>query len=115
MNLGQSVFNQLTLFGKICNFGFQVAPAELETILLTHPKIKDAAVIGVPNKEAGELPRAFVVRSEDITEQEILNFVADKVAPYKKLRGGIEFLESIPKNVTGKTLRSALVVFKHKL
>ncbi|XP_031571386.1 4-coumarate--CoA ligase 1-like isoform X2 [Actinia tenebrosa] len=95
--------------------GFQVAPAEIEAILLTHPKIKDAAVIGVPNEEAGELPKAFVVRSEGITKQDILHFVAVKVAPYKRLRGGIEFVESIPKNVTGKILRRALVAFKHKL
>lgn len=100
--------------GSLCNICFQVAPAELEAILLTHPKIKDAAVVGVPKKEAGELPKAFVVRSGVITKQEIFDFVSDRVAPYKKLRGGIEFLEGIPKNVTGKTLRRALVL-KHKL
>ncbi|RDD39450.1 4-coumarate--CoA ligase 1 [Trichoplax sp. H2] len=89
--------------------GFQVAPAELEELLLTHPKVADAAVIGVPDVDAGELPKAFVVkRANDITEEEIIAFIASEVGPHKKLRGGVEFIESIPKSASGKILRRQL-------
>lgn len=90
--------------------GFQVAPAELEEILRDHPKIADAAVIGIPDERSGELPRAFVVAkvTDEITEKEIQDYVAKKVAVYKKLDGGVEFVTSIPKNATGKILRREL-------
>ncbi len=87
--------------------GYQVAPAELEALLLTHPAIADAAVVGVPNEEAGELPKAFVVKKKDVTVEDILIFVAEQVAPYKKIRL-VEFLEAIPKAPSGKILRRLL-------
>lgn len=88
--------------------GFQVPPAELEALLHTHPNILDVAVVGIPDDEAGELPKAFIVRKGDITEKEIIDFVADKVSPHKKLRGGVEFIEQIPKTASGKILKREL-------
>ena len=88
--------------------GFQVPPAELEALLLSHPKIADAAVIGVPDDEAGELPKAFVVPNGDLTDQEVMEFVADKVAPHKKIRV-VEMTDEIPKSASGKILRRVLV------
>lgn len=87
--------------------GFQVAPAELEEILRDHPKIADAAVVGISNPLTGELPRAFVVKkpNQEVTEKEIQDFVTEKVASYKKIDGGVQFLEAIPKNATGKIMR----------
>lgn len=89
--------------------GFQVPPAELEEVLRDHPDIADAAVIGVPHSVAGELPRAYVVtKNPSLTEKEVKDFVAKKVAEYKRLEGGVEFIETIPKNATGKILRREL-------
>jgi len=88
--------------------GFQVPPAELEAILIAHPNIDDVAVIGVPDIEAGELPKAFVVRRGNVTAEEIMAFVAKKVQPQKKLRGGVEFVDQIPKSASGKILRRML-------
>ncbi|HEX2240171.1 MAG TPA: AMP-binding protein, partial [Actinomycetota bacterium] len=88
--------------------GLQVAPAELEALLLSHPQISDAAVIGVPDEEAGELPKAFVVTSGDLSEDEIKSFVASKVAPHKKIRF-VEFVDEIPKSASGKILRRVLI------
>ncbi len=75
--------------------GFQVPPAELEALLNTHPAVADVAVIGIPDEEAGELPKAFVVKKQGVeaTEQEIHDFVDKHVAPHKKLRGGVEFVK----------------------
>ena len=87
--------------------GFQVPPAELEAILITHPAIADCAVIGVPDEEAGELPKAFVVCSGEVTDDEILEFVAAKVSPQKKVRI-LERIEEIPKSASGKILRRQL-------
>ncbi|MBL8859635.1 MAG: AMP-binding protein [Planctomycetes bacterium] len=87
--------------------GWQVAPAELEALLVTHPAIADAAVVGVDDGECGELPKAFVVRRADITADEIMAFVAERVAPYKKLRL-LSFVERIPKSPSGKILRRVL-------
>ncbi|CAG9818024.1 unnamed protein product [Phaedon cochleariae] len=89
---------------------FQVAPAELEALLLTHPAVQDSAVIGLPNEEAGELPLAFIVKKSgrNITEREIERFVEDNVSPQKRLRGGVIFLNEIPRNPTGKILRRVL-------
>ncbi len=88
--------------------GFQVAPAELEAILLTHPAILDAAVIPSADQEAGEAPKAFVVLRSEATSQEILDFVTARVAPFKKIRH-IEFTDTIPKSTSGKILRRVLI------
>ncbi|KAF9350442.1 putative fatty-acid--CoA ligase FadD10 [Mortierella sp. AD094] len=93
--------------------GFQVAPAELEALLLDHPLISDAAVIGVENKEqATEVPLAFVVKApgpgQALTEKEIEDYVASKVAAHKKLRGGVRFIDVVPKSAAGKILRKDL-------
>lgn len=89
--------------------GYQVPPAELEALLLTHPKIADAAVIGVLDQEGEEIPKAFVVRQPgaDMSAEEVMAFVADRVAPHKKVRA-VEFIETIPKSVSGKILRKDL-------
>jgi acyl-CoA synthetase (AMP-forming)/AMP-acid ligase II len=88
--------------------GFQVAPAELEALLLTHPQIADAAVIPVPDEEAGEVPKAFVVARGALTAGDVIAFVEGKVAHYKRIRHA-EFVEAIPKSASGKILRRVLV------
>lgn len=90
--------------------GFQVPPAELEEILRSHDKILDCAVIGIPHDTAGEAPKACVVLKPNMTatEKEIKDFVASKVANYKKLEGGVDFVDVIPKNLSGKILRREL-------
>lgn len=90
--------------------GMQVAPAELEGVLLTHEAIADAAVIGVQDEEAGELPKAFVVLkpNREISAEEIMAYVAERVAPHKKIRR-VEFVAQIPKSASGKILRRLLV------
>lgn len=88
---------------------FQVAPAELEGLLCKHPHVADAAVVGVPDEEAGELPKAYVIRkSNEVSEAELMEYVAQHVSPQKRLRGGVEFVSEIPKNPSGKILRRAL-------
>lgn len=89
---------------------FQVAPAELEALLLTHNSIQDAAVIGLPNEEAGELPLAFIVKKpgKNVTEREVEKFVEDNVSVQKRLRGGVIFINEIPRNASGKILRRVL-------
>jgi len=89
---------------------FQVAPAELEALLLTHDKIADAAVIGKPDIEAGELPKAYVVLKKDqsFSSNELADWVAARVAPFKRLTGGVEFVDMIPKSPSGKILRRLL-------
>jgi acyl-CoA synthetase (AMP-forming)/AMP-acid ligase II len=90
--------------------GHQVAPAELEAVLLSHEAIADAAVVGVPDEGSGELPKAFVVRHEShpgLAAEDVLAFVAERVAPYKKVRL-VEFLDRIPKSAAGKILRKEL-------
>jgi len=89
--------------------GFQVPPAELEAVLLAHHAVADAAVIPVPDEEAGEIPKACVVRSGDVTAQELIDHVAARVAHYKRVRR-VEFVDSIPKSATGKILRRQLVL-----
>lgn len=90
--------------------GFQVPPAELEEIIRTHPQILDAGVIGVPHPINGETPRAFVVSKpgSTVTEKEIQEYVAKKVASYKRVDGGVQFIDAIPKNATGKIMRRKL-------
>ncbi|XP_019931273.3 luciferin 4-monooxygenase [Aedes albopictus] len=89
---------------------FQVPPAELEAVLLSHPKVKDAAVIGVPDEKAGELPMAFVVAADgvQVNEREIIKFVNDQMSVQKHLHGGVRFINEIPKTASGKILRRAL-------
>ncbi len=107
--------------------GFQVPPAELEGLLATHPKIADVAVIGVYEESlASEVPRAYIVldASEDDgvgrkkkgkdTEREIVDWVTERVAPHKRLRGGVRFVEQIPKSASGKILRRLLKVEAEK-
>jgi acyl-CoA synthetase (AMP-forming)/AMP-acid ligase II len=88
--------------------GYQIAPAELEALLLTHPAISDAAVIPLRDEEAGEIPKAFVVASESITADDVTRFVAERVAPYKKIRA-VEIVDQIPKSPSGKILRRVLI------
>jgi acyl-CoA synthetase (AMP-forming)/AMP-acid ligase II len=88
--------------------GFQVPPAELEALLLTHPQVADAAVVGVPDEEAGELPKAFVVAGDEVSDDEIMDFVAERVSPQKRVRI-VERIEEIPKSPSGKILRRVLV------
>ncbi|MFT3716810.1 MAG: 4-coumarate--CoA ligase family protein [Gordonia sp. (in: high G+C Gram-positive bacteria)] len=89
--------------------GYQVPPAELEALLLTHPKIADAAVVGAHDDEGEEVPKAFVVTQpgQDLTADEVMEFTAERVAPYKKVRQ-VEFIDAIPKSSAGKILRKDL-------
>ncbi|HKP41914.1 4-coumarate--CoA ligase family protein [Mycobacterium sp.] len=89
--------------------GYQVPPAELEALLLSHPSIADAAVVGVNDSEGEEVPKAFVVKQSgaELTEDEVIEFVAGQVAPYKKVRQ-VEFIQAIPKSASGKILRKDL-------
>ncbi|WP_402469036.1 AMP-binding protein [Isoptericola aurantiacus] len=89
--------------------GYQVPPAELEALLIAHPKIADAAVVGVPDGAGEELPKAFVVLAEgaEMSAEDVMEYVAAKVAPYKKVRL-VEFTHAIPKSAAGKILRKDL-------
>ena len=89
--------------------GFQVPPAELEGLLLTHPAVADAAVIGIPDDECGEIPKAFVTLKpgQEATAEEIQEFIAGQVATYKQVRM-LEFIDQIPKSASGKILRREL-------
>ncbi|WP_399886199.1 4-coumarate--CoA ligase family protein [Streptomyces sp. BBFR51] len=90
--------------------GFQVAPAELEALLLTHPGIADAAVIGAYNDDGNEVPHAFVVRQQaaaELSEGEIMMYVAERVAPYKRVRR-VTFVDGVPRAASGKILRRQL-------
>ena len=88
--------------------GMQIAPAELEAVLLGHPGIADAAVIPLADEEAGQVPKAFVVLKGELAPADILAYVAARVAPYKKLRS-VEVTDHIPKSPSGKILRRILV------
>lgn len=108
--------------------GWQVAPAEIEAVLLTHPQVIGAAVLGVPDAQGeGELPRAFVIRKptvyneaatsygmgeegnqNDVSEKDIKAFVAERLARYKYLDGGVQFVTEIPRNASGKALKAKL-------
>ncbi|KAL1304952.1 hypothetical protein AAFC00_003862 [Neodothiora populina] len=94
--------------------GFQVPPAELEGLLVAHPKIDDVAVIGIFRDDlASEVPRAYVTPAKGVEagpalEKEIVDWLAAKVANHKKLRGGVRFIDEVPKSVSGKILRRKL-------
>ncbi|XP_076924828.1 peroxisomal OPC-8:0-CoA ligase 1-like [Bidens hawaiensis] len=90
--------------------GYQVPPAELEALLLTHPEIDDCAVIPFPDKDVGQFPMAYVVRKKgsNLTEKGVMEFAAKQVAPYKRIRR-VAFIGSVPKNPSGKILRKDLI------
>ncbi|KAJ4866760.1 4-coumarate--CoA ligase-like 8 [Raphanus sativus] len=90
--------------------GYQVPPAELEALLLSHPDILDAAVIPIPDKEAGQCPMAFVQRKpeRDLSKKQVIDFISKQVAPYKRIRK-VAFIDSVPKTASGKTLRKVLI------
>jgi acyl-CoA synthetase (AMP-forming)/AMP-acid ligase II len=104
--------------------GLQVAPAEIEGLLITHPHVLEAAVVGIPEASAAdhaaehnsdavahsEVPRAYVVRvpGTHISADEVKDFVKYKLAQYKQLRGGVVFIDELPKNALGKILRREL-------
>ncbi|HET8592844.1 MAG TPA: AMP-binding protein [Solirubrobacterales bacterium] len=87
--------------------GYQVAPAELEAVLVSHPKVRDAGVIGVPMEDGGEAPKACVVCDGGLDIEELIAYVAERVAPYKRIRE-VERVEEIPKSASGKILRRLL-------
>lgn len=89
--------------------GYQIAPAELEALLLSHPKIMDAACIGVLDDDKQEIPKAFVAAAPDsgLTAEDVMEFVASHVAPHKKVRR-VEFIDQIPKSSSGKIMRRDL-------
>jgi 4-coumarate--CoA ligase len=94
--------------------GFQVAPAELEGLLVSHPKVNDVAVMGIYDAtQATEIPRAYIVPAQRVrrgkeTEEEIAKWLAVRVAGHKRLRGGVRFVDAIPKTASGKILRRVL-------
>jgi acyl-CoA synthetase (AMP-forming)/AMP-acid ligase II len=88
--------------------GYQVSPAELEEVLLSHPAVADAAVVASPDELAGEVPKAFVVLRSAAGAEELLQYVAQRVSPYQEIRR-VEFTEEIPKSPTGKILRRVLI------
>ncbi len=92
--------------------GFQVAPPELEAVLLGHPSIIDCAVIGLkaPKNSDAELPRAYIVRrpGSSISEQEVHALIGERLAKYKALTGGVVFVDEIPKSASGKILKRVL-------
>ncbi|VEN47280.1 unnamed protein product [Callosobruchus maculatus] len=90
--------------------GYQVPPAELEEIIRDIPEVEDAAVIGIPHPINGEAPRAYVVpkKGKTVLPEAVQSYVADKVAKYKQLSGGVAVVQEIPKNPTGKILRRNL-------
>jgi acyl-CoA synthetase (AMP-forming)/AMP-acid ligase II len=102
----------VTLTGRLKELikvsGFQVAPAELEAVLTSHPAIADACVAGVPDERTGERPKAWVVVSGPCDTSELYAYVEERVAPYKKLVA-IEPIDELPRTMTGKLLRRVLL------
>ncbi|XP_064093597.1 uncharacterized protein LOC135206196 isoform X2 [Macrobrachium nipponense] len=90
--------------------GFQVSPSELELVLLGHDGVSEVAVIGVPHDRTGEAPRAYVVPAPGahLDAKQLQEYVRDRVVPYKQMTGGIVFVDSLPRNLTGKLLRKKL-------
>lgn len=88
-----------------------MAPSEVEDALLQLPGVADAGVVGIPHPRHGEVPRAYVVRSDrhpNLTEEELQQHLGTRLAPHKQLLGGIKFVDELPKNPTGKLLRRVL-------
>ncbi|KOC62438.1 Luciferin 4-monooxygenase [Habropoda laboriosa] len=92
--------------------GYQVSPSEIESVILKHPSVKDAAVMGIPDELSGELPMALVVRQpgSNISSKEIVDFTNSYLSPQKRLRGGVKFVASIPKTPSGKIVRRELPI-----
>jgi acyl-CoA synthetase (AMP-forming)/AMP-acid ligase II len=88
--------------------GYQVAPAELEHLLLEHPAVADAAVVRRPDPEAGEVPVAYVALRGQATAEELMAHVAERVAPYKRIRA-VELTGEVPRSPSGKLLRRLLI------
>ncbi|KAK7075059.1 hypothetical protein SK128_006952 [Halocaridina rubra] len=88
--------------------GLQVSPSELEEILRQHPQVLDVGVVGIPHERSGEVPRAYVVTKSKISADDIHSFLDNRVAPHKKLSGGVVFVDELPKTNTGKILRKDL-------
>ncbi|MBV9047598.1 MAG: AMP-binding protein, partial [Solirubrobacterales bacterium] len=87
--------------------GLQVPPAELEGLLCAHPSVADAAVIGVPDETASEVPKAFVVARGEVTADQLIGWVAERVAPHKRICA-VEFVDAVPRLPSGKTVRRVL-------
>ncbi len=87
---------------------YQVAPAELEGLLLGHPAVADVAVIPVPDERAGQIPKAYVVKKQEVSGEELMAWLAERVAPQKRVRQ-VEFTDAIPKSASGKILRRELI------
>lgn len=113
--------NYLHIFDRVKDLikykGFQVAPSELENIIIRHPLVREAAVVATwSEREATELPLAFVVLDRVVGDkarlrevrEDIGAFVASRVSSYKRLRGGVVVLDALPKNTTGKVLKKEL-------
>ena len=89
--------------------GYQVSPTELEEEIRKAPGVADAAVIGVKDDIAGEVPKAFIVpSSQDVSQKDVEEFLSSRLAKYKQLKGGVVFLDALPKSPTGKVLRKEL-------
>jgi acyl-CoA synthetase (AMP-forming)/AMP-acid ligase II len=88
--------------------GYQVPPAELEALLLTHPAVADACVIPIPDDQTGERPKALVVLRDEADPEEMLAWAAARVAPHKRIVA-LEVIEEVPKSASGKILRRVLV------
>lgn len=87
--------------------GYSIAPAELEEVLRQHPAVQDACVVPRPDPEAGEIPKAFVVRRKEVSAEELLRFAEEHLAPHKRVRA-VEFVDELPRSAVGKVLRRVL-------
>jgi acyl-coenzyme A synthetase/AMP-(fatty) acid ligase len=87
--------------------GHQVAPAQLEALLSTHPAVVEAGVVGIPDEDVGERPVAYVVAATELDPDELMSWVAQRVAPYERIHRA-ELVDELPKNPTGKLLRQVL-------
>lgn len=97
--------------------GLQVAPADIEAVLIEHDQILDAGVVGIPDPQlaGNEIPQAFIVRKpgkSSISEEDVKRYVRENLASHKQLRGGVRFTDVIPRNLSGKILRRKLVQFE---
>lgn len=106
----KTLLHRSKAYPKSLFLSFQVAPAELEEIIRDFPNVSEAAVIGIPHDQHGEVPRAYIVpqKGQKVDSEKLVSFVKDKVAPYKQISGGICIVDSIPKNPSGKILRREL-------